>query len=64
MAQFLIVMGEPDIDIAIKAFEEARSHTDHSDLYRYDLLVGLLALSRAIKEIQEKLEHADDVKKG
>ncbi len=57
-------MGESEIDIAIKAFEEAIEHTDQSDLYRYDLLVGLLALSRSVKEIQKNLVDAGITKKG
>ena len=49
-------MGEPDIDIAIKAFEENRVKTDHHDSYQYNLAVGLLALARAVKELQKQVK--------
>ena len=49
-------MGEPEIDVAIKAFEENRVKTDHHDSYQYSLAVGLLALARAVKEIQKQVK--------
>jgi hypothetical protein len=51
-------MGEPEIDIAIKAFEEIRVNTDHADAYHYNMAVGLLAMARALKEQQDWLEAA------
>ena len=49
-------MGEPEIDIAIKAFDEQGRNTDHADMNDYNLAVGLLALARAVKEIQGQVE--------
>jgi hypothetical protein len=49
-------MGESEIDIAIKAFEESRVNTAPTDLYHYNMAVGLLALSRAVKEMEEVLQ--------
>ena len=51
-----LIMGEPEIDIAIKAFEEIRVNTDHADLKDFNLAVGLLALARAVKEIRQEVE--------
>ena len=50
-------MAENEIDIAIKAFEENRVRTNQqTDAYNYNLSVGLLALARAVKETQERIE--------
>ena len=48
-------MGVPEIDIAIRAFEENTIHTHHEDLYHYNLAVGLLAMARVVKEMQDVL---------
>jgi hypothetical protein len=48
-------MGEQEIDIAIKMFEENAKHVDSTnDAFYYNLNCGLLAMARAIKELQEK----------
>jgi hypothetical protein len=57
-------MGEPEIDIAIKAFEENRVNTDHKDGYHYNLAVGLLALARAVKELQQQEKDDSGLKPG
>lgn len=49
-------MGEHEIDIAIKMFEEnARQLDAKNEAYYYNLNNGLLAMARAIKELQEKV---------
>jgi hypothetical protein len=57
-------MGELEIDIAIKAFEENRANTDHKDGYQYNLAVGLLALARAVKELQQQEKDDSGLKPG
>ena len=52
---YFLNMGEKEIEIAIKAFEENRVNTDHNDPYRYNLAVGLLAMARAIEETQDQI---------
>jgi hypothetical protein len=49
-------MGEPEIDIAIKAFDENQRNTPIADAYHYNLAVGLLAMARAVKELQKQVE--------
>ena len=49
-------MGETEIDIAIKMFEENAQHADaKNEAYFYNLNSGLLAMARAIKELQETI---------
>lgn len=49
-------MGETEIDIAIKMFEENAQHADaKNEGYYYNLNNGLLAMARAIKELQENI---------
>ena len=55
-------MGESEIQIAIKMFEENAKHVDEkNEAFYYNLNGGLLALARALSEIQHSI---DEVKRG
>jgi hypothetical protein len=48
-------MGEREIDTAIKMFEDNAQHVDaKNEAYHYNLNNGLLAMARAIKELQDQ----------